>query len=255
MQQAKNALKAILASLGYTIAKKKAPAMEPTMRDGSPIPDSKFYLPLFSPWENGGFGDSARYLEVASQLTLVSPDRLWTLYALLRQAIQVPGDIWECGVYRGGTAKMFAEMMANSTWGLGRSLRLFDSFTGMPETSLTEDFHLKDDFIDTSLAGVQKAIGEKAFVHYHSGLIPTTFSGREKDRIAFAHVDVDIHSSVKDCCAYIVPRLSVGGILVFDDYGFATCPGARKAVDEAFRGSPYVPIVLPTGQAVVFKNS
>ena len=40
--------------------------------------------------------------------------------------------------------------------------------------------------------------------------------------------------------------------MVFDDYGFPTCPGAKAAVDEFFHGRKEVPLVLPTGQAVVF---
>jgi O-methyltransferase len=42
--------------------------------------------------------------------------------------------------------------------------------------------------------------------------------------------------------------------MVFDDYGFPTCPGARVAVDEYFRETAAYPLVLPTGQAVVFKS-
>ena len=44
-----------------------------------------------------------------------------------------------------------------------------------------------------------------------------------------------------------------GGMIVFDDYGFPSCPGARRAVDEAFANRPEVPICLPTGQALVVK--
>jgi O-methyltransferase len=40
--------------------------------------------------------------------------------------------------------------------------------------------------------------------------------------------------------------------MVCDDYGFASCPGARKAVDEYFAGKPDVPIELPSGQALIF---
>jgi O-methyltransferase len=42
--------------------------------------------------------------------------------------------------------------------------------------------------------------------------------------------------------------------MIFDDYGFPSCPGARAAVDEFFRGAAAVPLVLSTGQAVVFKS-
>jgi O-methyltransferase len=41
--------------------------------------------------------------------------------------------------------------------------------------------------------------------------------------------------------------------MVFDDYGLPSCPGARRAVDEFFARQPEVPLILATGQAVVFK--
>jgi O-methyltransferase len=41
--------------------------------------------------------------------------------------------------------------------------------------------------------------------------------------------------------------------MVFDDYGFLTCPGAKKAVDEFFSDKREYPCYLPTGQAIVTK--
>lgn len=46
-------------------------------------------------------------------------------------------------------------------------------------------------------------------------------------------------------------RLNPGGVLIFDDYGFPTCPGAKRAVDEFFAAVPEHSVYLPTGQAVV----
>jgi hypothetical protein len=49
-------------------------------------------------------------------------------------------------------------------------------------------------------------------------------------------------------------RDSVGfAAMVFDDYDFPSCPGARIAVDEFFFDKPEFPIVLPSGQCVVIK--
>ena len=41
--------------------------------------------------------------------------------------------------------------------------------------------------------------------------------------------------------------------MIFDDYGFPSCPGARQAIDEYFMDKPEKPLILATGQAVVFK--
>jgi len=62
------------------------------------------------------------------------------------------------------------------------------------------------------------------------------------------------YRSILDSLRFVWPRLSVGGFIVFDYYGFPSCPGARFAVDEFFSGKASVPFCLHTGQAVVFKG-
>ena len=143
------------------------------------------------------------------------------------------GEIWECGVYKGGTANAFA--------GFNRTLRLFDTFEGMPEVSEYDNFHKKGDF-KAEVPKIENAI-------IYKGFIPETFKGLEDCKIGFAHIDVDIYQSVKDCIEFIEPRLVKGGIMVFDDYGFRTCKGAKKAVNECLKIKR-----LWTRQAVYFGN-
>ena len=210
------------------------------------IPDGELYQPLYSPWRSTAF--RAEY-ETISPYTLVSEDRCFVLESLVTQALRLDGEIWECGVYKGGTAMLLAKRVA----GTARILRLFDTFEGMPETDSARDLHKAGDFSDTSLDAVRSRV-QGDFVQFHKGIIPTTFPGLESARIAFAHVDVDIYGAVLACCEFIFPRLYVGGFMVFDDYGFPSCPGARAAVDEFFRKHSAVPLALPTGQALVFKS-
>ncbi|MFC1560954.1 TylF/MycF/NovP-related O-methyltransferase [Candidatus Latescibacterota bacterium] len=238
----KKMIKGILHKLGFEIRKIYR------VRD---IPDSHFYSPLFSPWL--GYGKFKEVYEMAKHHTSVSSDRCYVLYTLASQALFLEGDIWECGVYKGGTAILFAELIA-STKGAISTLHLFDTFQGMPETDPKVDLHQRGDFADTSLPTVRKLIRRKGIVRFHEGDIPDTFEGLEASQIAFAHIDVDIYRSVLDCCEFIIPRLVNGGFVVFDDYGFPSCPGARKAVNEFFRDRPEKPLVLPTGQAIVFNS-
>jgi O-methyltransferase len=214
-----------------------------------PIPDEEFYRPTFSPWV--GYGEFRGIHERISGSSLVTADRCYVLYCLAKQAVHLPGEFWECGVYKGGTASLLAEVLFRQN---RFPLRLFDTFAGMPATDPSLDTHGQGDFDDTSVGAVRSQVGHDDLVSYHQGLIPDTFRGLEKTTICFAHVDVDIHRSVMDCCAFIYPRLVKGGFIVFDDYGFASCPGARAAVDQFFQGTGVVPLVLPTGQAMVFKS-
>lgn len=125
----------------------------------------------------------------------------------------------------------------------------------MLETDPTKDLHIERDFADTSIESVKAYVGHTSLVEYHQGLIPETFQSLKNTHIAFAHIDVDIYRSNMDCCSFIYPRLSVGGFMVFDDYGFPSCPGARMAVDEFFKNTRSIPLVLPTGQATVFSSN
>jgi O-methyltransferase len=209
------------------------------------IKDKEFYRPKFSPWL--GYGEFKTYHALTYKLTLVDSDRCYALYCLLLHALQIDGEIWECGVYKGGTAVMMAEIIRNK--GVNKTLRLFDTFEGMPETG-DKDWHKKGDFNDTSLEAVQKVVGQDSFIQYHKGFMPNTFV---ESKIAMAHIDVDLYQSVLDCCNFIYPRMSAGGFMVFDDYGFDSCPGARQAVDEFFADKKEVPLLTPAGHAIVFK--
>ena len=46
------------------------------------------------------------------------------------------------------------------------------------------------------------------------------------------HIDVDIYQSAKDIVGWIWDKLVVGGIIIYDDYGFQHCDGITKFVEE-----------------------
>jgi O-methyltransferase len=216
-----------------------------------PVPDVEFYRPFFSPWL--GYGPFAELYREASPRTLVPPQRCWILYNLARQALRLPGDFVECGVYKGGTAMLLSRIASQADPAAAKRLLLFDTFAGMKETDPVKDAHKPGDFADTSLEAVQQRVAWFKGAEFHPGWIPESFRGLEQRRFAFAHIDVDLYQAILDCCEFIYPRLAVGGFMVFDDYGLPSCPGARRAVDEFFARQPEVPLILATGQAVVFK--
>ena len=192
--------------------------------------------------------DFQRCYNAVKDQTTMSIERLWTIYLMAMQCRHVPGVFYECGVFKGGSAKLLAMVLESSV----KSLHLFDTFAGMPETDPDRDTHNPGDFADTSVELVRKFVGHEGCVDIRPGRIPDTFVGLEGTPIAFAHIDVDIYQSMKDSIEFIYPRLAKGGVIVFDDYGQPSCPGAREAIDDYFASQNSVP--LPIGlQAVVFK--
>ncbi|MBC8160781.1 MAG: class I SAM-dependent methyltransferase [Roseiflexaceae bacterium] len=185
----------------------------------------------------------------AAPRTLVDRRRCFMLYQLARQVNALPGELAEVGVFRGGTARLLA---ANAT---DTSLHLFDTFSGMPATDPQRDLHRAGDFEQTSLAQVQQYLAPFAHVQFHPGFFPATAGPVAEHSFRFVHVDVDIYQSTWDCCAFFYPRLTSGGVLLFDDYGLPSCPGVRAAVDRFFAACPESPVYLPTGQAFVIRHT
>ncbi len=216
------------------------------------IPDAEFYKPLFSPWL--GYKEFKSIYSRIQPYTVVSNDRCWYLYVLAQQAVGLNAEFWECGVFKGGTALLFSEIIRMELSNPPVNLRLFDTFEGMPQTEIKKDLHAKGDFSDTSLEKVSQLFINENYVEIHKGLIPETFKNLEQKSIGFAHIDVDIYKSTLDACSFIYPRLVQGGIIVIDDYGFPSCPGARMAIDEYFSDSKIFPLSLSSGQAIIFKS-
>lgn len=222
------------------------------------LPDRDAYRVQCFPWPT--YTAERRLPEVArakdrlialQRRGLVPPIKMAVLHQLLSSVLHLPGEVWEAGVYQGGTALLLTEIL-HGTHRLDTDLRLFDTFAGMPETNAAFDYHRRGDFADNSVEMVRELVGEGPRIHYHVGEVPGTFRGLEDSEIKFAHIDLDIHDAIKASLEFIWPRMRAG-IIVSDDYGFATCPGARRAIDDFFEDKPETPLTLPTGQAVIFK--
>ncbi len=149
----------------------------------------------------------------------------------------VEGEVWECGVYLGGSAKVLQELMPT------RRLRLFDTFgPGIPVKNDKIDSHNVGDFsISTEqFQDIVNHFADKPLVSLHKGKIPETFTEEfDKCKIAFLHIDLDQYQSYLDTLDFCVHKMSSGGIVVFDDYAASTCPGATKAVDEWIANTGY----------------
>ncbi len=184
-------------------------------------------------------------------LSLNRPQSLFNLYQFAKATRPLPGDVAEVGVYKGGTGRLLAQVYD----GTDKQIFLFDTFAGMPDAINPDvDGWSAGDFGDTSIEAVRKAVAAWPSVTCIAGLFPATAGPVVDRRFAFAHIDVDIEQSVRDCCEFFYPRMAPGGAIVIDDYGFINCLGARNAVDDFFADKPEVPLYLPTGQAVIFRS-
>lgn len=64
----------------------------------------------------------------------------------------------------------------------------------------------------------------------------------EHTRIAFAHIDLDMYQSIKDCLDFCLPRMNEGGIILLDDYKVRSTPGCESAIIDFFEEHPDIEV-------------
>lgn len=180
--------------------------------------------------------------------TMTSAERINALCQGVEYVVRhnIPGDIVECGVWRGGSMMAVARTLMRL--GATRNLHLFDTFEGMsepteadkdPKGQLAAALLAKDDksswnWAYAPLQDVQAHLKETGYdltsVRYVVGKVEDTVPASAPAQIALLRLDTDWYESTYHELIHLYPRLSVGGVLVIDDYGH--WEGARKAVDQ-----------------------
>lgn len=180
----------------------------------------------------------------------ISTDRAFSLIELLRHALRLEGELVEMGVYKGSSAYIIADVAKAS----GKKLTLFDTFAGTPEHSDEDNVKRAGQYADTSLEGVLGYLSEFANIEAHKGFIPETLSVLDGKRVCFCHIHLNLYESTKNALEYIYERMTLGGIILIEDYGLKTCAGVKKATDLFAAEKNIHPIWLPTGQGMVIKR-
>lgn len=156
--------------------------------------------------------------------TLITQDRLDSLVSLCKST--KPKTIAEVGVYKGGSLKLLAENFPAVVI-LG-----FDTFKGLPKEHWNnKEPHKIGDFNDTDISSVYSFIDSPNVVLV-KGLFPESGKPYKDQKFDFVHIDTDFYEAVKQSLKWFWPRISEGGIIVFDDYKWPNCPGVEKALIE-----------------------
>ncbi len=188
----------------------------------------------------------------------VPADRCFFLYStgrLIRER-HVAGDTAECGVRFGKSTFFLLKGLDDPA----RPHHIFDSFEGLSEGGTLDKAATglkswqKGD-ISVSEATTRANL-ERFFSNcrFYKGWIPDRFPEVADRTFAIAHIDVDLYEPTMASLEFFYPRMSRGGVIVCDDYGFATCPGATRAFDEFFASRSEAILPIPSGQCIVWKD-
>jgi predicted O-methyltransferase YrrM len=202
-----------------------------------------------------GFGGIAAQVRAEGRAGM-QDDRLYTLWqAAMRAPSGAP--VVEVGTYLGGSARFIAESL--KTRGLQPRFYVCDTFSGHARTDETLDpVHHREGgkFKNTSAEQVAAYLAPHPNVELVVGDIIETAPARlaAEAHFGLVHLDVDVYPPTDFCLRFFAPRLAPGALLVVDDYGFTTCPGAKHAVDDFMSGHPeFTMLHLLSGQAVIFR--
>jgi hypothetical protein len=218
---------------------------------GRIFPGYRFEWPHLSWWRDDDFN---RYLDHFAEREGFNTARRWTLYQMTRLVASVPGDTAECGVFQGAGSFLIAKSLQRSGSNLPRTHFVFDSFEGLSDPSAADGNAWRRGDLSCSLERVQGVLGSLPNVKLYKGWIPKPFVHAAEARFAFVHIDVDLYEPTRDSITFFYPRMNEGGIIVCDDYGFTTCPGATQAIDDFLADKQERMISLASGGGFLIKG-
>jgi hypothetical protein len=185
--------------------------------------------------------------------TMTSAQRMYALYMATKYIVQnkIPGDMVECGVWKGGSAMVMALTLKrlNETT---RKIYLYDTYTGMTKPGARDTNYRNEDFEEiwqsrqkgnynkwchAPLEEVKNNLYSTGYpkenIIFIKGKVEETIPSIIPDKIALLRLDTDWYESTYRELCFLFPRLSVHGVLLIDDYG--CLKGAREATEKYFK--------------------
>ncbi len=171
--------------------------------------------------------------------TMIGMQRLTSLQQCVETVLaeNIPGDLIECGVWRGGACILMRAVLA-AYGDHQRCVWLADSFQGVPRSdpdNYQADKGIRAEFA-APILGVSEAQVRSNFerygllddrVRFLPGWFKDTLQDAPIDRIAVLRLDGDLYESTIQALDALYPRLSPGGFCIVDDYQ------AVKACEQA----------------------
>lgn len=170
--------------------------------------------------------------------TMVGIRRLENLRDLTQRVLDdnVPGDLIETGVWRGGCCILMRGILA-ANGDTGRRVYVADSFQGLPPPKVAQD---EGDILYTftQLAVSQEQVRSN-FERYGllddrvvfvPGFFQDTLKHLDVSKFSLLRLDGDMYESTYTALENLYFKLSVGGFIIIDDYG--AIPSCALAVSD-----------------------
>lgn len=178
--------------------------------------------------------------------------RLNTLVWAASHALHVPGDFVECGVWRAFCSQVLVDYLDFEK--VPKTFYLYDTFEGIPPEFDSEK-HNAPAFAEAGLyEKVVAAFSRYPNVRVVRGVVPHSFAQAAPEKVAFLHLDMNSSKSEIAALEVLFDRVSPGGIVVFDDYGWTGYRAQQLAEDRFMAERGHRILEMPTGQGLLIKR-
>jgi predicted O-methyltransferase YrrM len=170
----------------------------------------------------------------AGHLTIA---RFLSLYEAYKMTLGVAGHIAEIGVYKGAGSLLFAKLTQLFEPASLTLVHGFDWFDGIRLTA--EEKYIGEDECREDYGRIVKLIAAQGLSHIvHLHKLDVT---RELDGFFEEHAHLRFKLVFSDCGSYEVvkatlqhfwPRLTSGGVMIFDQFSHEVGPGETRAIQE-----------------------
>jgi len=185
---------------------------------------------------------------------------LWAAHTCSR----IEGDYVECGV---GNGFLSSAIMEYLNWNeLNKNFFLFDTFEGLDQRYLTSEELVRigdvesyneekrKTYYNKNYLSVVKNFQEWDRVHLIKGAIPETLNTITVDKVAYLHIDMNCVIPEIAAIEHFYPKLSIGSIILLDDYAYCGAYEEKKAMDDWADKIDVNILSLPTGQGMLIKT-
>ena len=199
----------------------------------------------------------------ASAETMIGMQRLTHLQHCVETVLaeEIPGDLIECGVWRGGACILMRAVLV-AYGDEERCVWLADSFQGLPPPD-PENYPAEDLTLNGAAVAIPESTVRNNFkrygllddrVRFLPGWFKNTLPDAPIDRIALLRLDGDLYESTIQALDALYPKLSVGGFCIIDDYH--AIDACRQAVtDYRQKNSISAEIIDIDGRGVYWRKS
>jgi O-methyltransferase len=235
-------------------AQRERAAHHPQAKEGSQAADR--YLDLIEsqltgtltgdvsidPWTAGTFDPARRAVGrdwPATAATMIGTTRMRNIRTLLHRVLSqdVPGDLIETGVWRGGACIYMRAILA-AAGDSKRRVFVADSFKGLPRPSDEFPADRGDAHSTYTQLAISRAEVEANFKRYGllddqviflEGWFKATLPCAPIERLSLLRLDGDMYESTIQSLKALYHKVSPGGFVIIDDYILKPC---AQAVDD-----------------------